>query len=209
MTYANDDFWKKYAEYVEESFPRHKDAINKLMGRTIYHDRDWRGGLGSLGSILDLGCGQVMKGTRFAREKTKYIGVDEHPREVTYGYQVLPLNYRTQLNVVADMCREQEFYPSTILSLFSIELTGSPWANESLYLQLFNQIASAWCIITAGFFYEDKDMLPTVIEAGGLESWQSIGPLSKEMKETRLFVRAPSTLFGPNVIEVWRLLERK
>jgi hypothetical protein len=65
----------------------------------------------------------------------------------------------------------------------------------------------------SGFYYwNSKDKNP-IGETGGIQSYQTLEPvetvLSPNFHETRITLPAPSEMFGSDVIEVWKLLERK
>lgn len=195
--YADLHFWAKYELYARESFHRHRRAVNMLMHGC------------SLGKILDLGCGKVMEGSWLAAEHN-YFGVDRDPKEGS-TYATLKADYRTDLGLVRKSCEASKFQPDTILSLFSIEPTGEDWQNEGIYNTLLIRFPTVKQIISAGFYYEDKEFDPWVMEAEGLKSHQTsqFTPLLKgSIKETRLYEHAPSALFGDKVVEVWRLIER-
>lgn len=203
MSYGDADFWKAYSAYVDENIARHGRTLKKLGGLTY--------------PVLDLGCGQVMEGHRLTlhgfskslhKTPAKYRGVDLDPKK-GWEKQVLKADYRAGAITVRNWCHVEEFYPSTILSLFSIEPTGNHTQNELLYWTYFRRFPLLRQIISAGFYYSSKKDRPLVEEAGGLDSYQTIGPLlDGGLHEYRLEERGPSKLFGPDVIEVWRLLTR-
>lgn len=192
MSYGDDGFWAAYEAYVNENIDRHAKAIQKL---------GW-----FFAPVLDLGCGRVMEGRQLLvrnRAGVSYRGVDVDPVE---RKDVLAADYRTELGTVATWLEAQEFLPATVLSMFSAEVSGNAKANAELYANVFATFPSVERIISAGFYYESRKTELTVGEVGGLTSFQTIGPLLPG--EYRLLERGPSTLFGADVVEVWRLLRR-
>lgn len=197
--YANEEFWTAYAAYVVEAYPRHKAAVDKLCPNM------------DLGRVLDLGCGKVMEGVRFVDYPSMhYVGVDQAAPMVHKLTRVIQADYRTDMARIRQTCENWQFYPDTVLSLFSIEPTADAFINEGLYRVIFKRWPTVQRILVAGFYYEDKEDQLIVQEAGGLKSYQTLGPLMRDptIHEYRLLERGPSALFGQNVIEVWRLLNR-
>lgn len=190
MTYASEYFWKLYEEYVDECFGRHLAMFARLVP--------------SPGAVLDLGCGKVMEGRRL--HAGRYLGVDKDPKlcrdSVVCDYRKLDLLERT--------VDEVGFDPDTILSMFSIELTESCLVNCRYYRDLFRVFPTARRIVSVGFYYDGPRWLDeTATENGGLISYQTNFALeSGSLHEIRTLERGPSKLFGPDVVEVWRLLER-
>src|SRR5687768_7605205 len=185
MTYANDSFWQQYHEYVDETHVRHARVCRQLGA--IKH-KDY---------ILDLGCGKVMEGQRlplwsWARGPDAYRGVDVNPREGSEN-QVFCADYRTQLPEIKAWCDRNAFEPDCIISLFSIEPTGSWRDNLKLYCDLFATFPLVRDILSLGFYYEGREHLERIEEAGGLVSYQSTGPLVavEDLRETRVLERGP------------------
>lgn len=192
--YANDEFWAAYAEYVKETRAVHQRVTTLLTGHR------------PLTAIVDLGCGRTKEALRLF-SPLRYIGVDADP---AVGADIT-MNYRDVEGLRLAMKHpnlETLRHPSTFVSLFSTELTASPEVNTEYYAKLFNTFPSLRRGVVAGFYYSRRRTEPTVSEAGGLTSWQSIGDLTVSMRETRVALRVPSKLFGDDVVEVWRLLER-
>lgn len=198
-TYANDEFWAAYAAYVDEVAPLHQRAIEHLL-------RSQQCRIGSC--LLDLGCGRINEAARLFVMDT-YIDIDADPAN-NPAHE--PVDYRdmTALTRVLRRCSR----PDAFCSLFSTELTAPASTNNDYYQQLFDTFPTLQRGIVSGFYYDDSRRNdPVVEEAGGLRSFQSIGLLADDrfcsFTETRLQLRVPSKLFGRDVVEVWRLLERK
>ena len=197
MSYEDKEFWEKYEEFVEESLPRHQQAI-VLMPL----DKDF---------ILDFGCGRSKEAMRLLNPE-KYIGIDTIAESWLDG---------TRKTFQVDDYREDEtlkelstFYaPTSFTSLFSIECTNTLENNYDLYEKIFNLFPSIKSGAVAGFYYESKIEQETVKENGGIVSYQSTGcPRnydSYSFLETRQLIPAPSKMFGDDVIEVWKFLKRK
>lgn len=205
MTYADNDFWIAYGEYLDESRDRHLAAVNALFegeGLPVTGRR-----------ILDLGCGKFQEARSLLAPKD-YLGVDVDPPEDLFGFKA---DYRKEWGIVADTALnpskgDDALFPDLIVSLFSVEITASAEPNRELYELAFRDVPTVKHILSAGFYYTDKTGHNPVEEAGGLKSWQTLDlldPHNKVFSESRLYVPAPSKLFGPNVVEVWKLLTRR
>lgn len=201
--YADEEFWKKYEEYVEESLPRHKKAIDALLK---FADDDL-----SLkeSSLLDLGCGGSKEAEKLF-EPAFYYGLDKDPKHSSYNRSFdCGLDYRVHWD---DFLHSAKDF-NVVCSLFSSEITA-PWPeNYDLYDRIFSDLEKVKYIFLAGFYYTDKMDQNPVEEPGGIQSYQTLEPMYAAsdaiFEEHRLYVHAPSTLFGPNVVEVWKMLKRK
>ncbi len=192
--YGTPEFWNEYEGYVQESLPRHLNARDQLMA-TRANNRPY-------GVVLDLGCGRLKE----ARDLFSVaFEVDSDPAANPDAV----VNYRDTAALALKLPSMKGVDGFT--SLFSAECTGTIEANQELYEWLFKTFKTLKFGVVAGFYYRGKEAQFTVEETGGLTSYQSVGPLSKSTlyKETRLQIEAPSKLFGPDVIEVWKLLERR
>lgn len=87
---------------------------------------------------------------------------------------------------------------TTIVSLFSSEITADPETNRSFYEKLFETFPKLGHVIVSGFYYEEKIDENPVVESGGLTSWQTNwrhGEYRSEVySETRFTQPTPSTL---------------
>lgn len=224
-SYANDDFWKAYGAYLEESKDRHTQAIDALdvfaHSPSLYNRR-----------VLDLGCGKHAS-ARGLFEVQRYMGVDVDPPETPDKVRsmlracnpqpmYMKANYRDELGVVIDAVLNppvdswqlDPLMPELVTSLFSIEITDIPDNNYAIYQTIFRELPTVQYIVVSGFYYADKTQDMFVEETGGLKSFQTIDllcpePEDEDFTEYRVYLPAPSTLFGPNVVEVWKLLSRK
>lgn len=137
---------------------------------------------------------------------SNYRGVDVNALQHPYTRK---LDYRTQMQEIMDWCIS--YQPKMVTSLFSSECTANSITNTSLYLDIFERWGCVDRILVSGFYYLGKEDQAQVLEGEDIVSWQTLPstPLinTKWIKESRLIIPAPSTMFGPDVIEVWRLLE--
>ena len=206
MSYESEAFWTKYEEYRKETWEQHKNIVRRF--NLIPH------------TLLDLGCGRTLSAMRMF-EPICYIGLDKEPASVkdVYGYNMDQyrtdiLDYRDLESVQKYLKTKYELYgyygfePTLVTSFFSSELTAPQHENATFYRELFKRIPTLKNILVSGFYYSRKRNAPVVEEVGGLISHQTIGDLDYDLPETRILERVPSTLFGPDVVEVWRLLKR-
>ena len=102
------------------------------------------------------------------------------------------------------------FKPTAFVSLFSTELTAPAGINYKFYRDLFSMGVGIG--IVSGFYYVGRQEENPIREFGshGIVSYQSVSPLemarSYGIYEVRITQPVPSKLFGPDVIEVWKLL---
>lgn len=192
MSYNDDAFWDQYEVYVEESAPRHRKAVDLLLIDQLFP-----------GCLLDLGCGRCQEARELLYPQ-KYLGVDlvDGP---------LKLDYRN-LGAFCDALQGEK--PTAFASLFSVEVTGNWFDNYPIYRRLFEAFPTIEWGLVSGFYYKGEQDQPTVAEAGGIKSYQSLFDLADvrddgPFEEMRLLLKAPSKMFGPDVIEVWKLLTRK
>lgn len=195
-TYGTDDFWQQYEEFVAQNAYRHRKIIDGLLD-------SWstRWNLRNMRQYLDLGCGRAKEATQLFGPP--FVDVDNDPKAMP----TLVLDYRKDFQRIEAL--KKKFYFFT--SLFSTECTASQVDNVLFYEQLFKTFRSLKFGIVSGFYYRSKEDQVIVKETGGLESFQSIGRLanSEIYAEYRLESEAPSKLFGPDVIEVWKLLVKR
>lgn len=224
MSYAGDDFWVAYGDYLKESRPRHEaaiDALDVFAVPSLFSRR-----------VLDLGCGQHCSANKLF-EADRYLGVDAHPpaedkplrstlRMVNPRPAFLQADYRTELGTVIDAVLNpptdswqlDPLMPELVTSLFSVEITDISDNNYALYQRIFRELPTVRFLVASGFYYTDKWTQTAVEEPGGLTSFQSIDlllpePEDEDFQEYRVYLSAPSKLFGPNVVEVWKLLVRR
>ena len=185
---------------------------------------------------LDLGCGQVGEAVTLTGEaESTYVGIDLDPppvesfnlstaqssprcvrrREPEYEHRTLKLSYRDVEALAAALKKAGIDFDrvSVATSLFSSEITASPEENRAFYEKLFETFPALQHLIVSGFYYSNRIDENPVSEAGGLTSWQTNwrhGEYRSDIySEVRLVQETPSTLFGDDVVEVWRRLSRR
>lgn len=211
--YANEEFWVEYGEYLKESLIRHADTLWSMLSHIHGDTCEIRY---SAPEVLDFGCGQYASAIGLMPVPKSYIGIDKHNpgsrwddsmHDPVEPYTFITGDYRERINL--------SYEPTCFTSLFSTEVTAYRDANESFYNWVFESYPTASYGIVSGFYYLDRWRDQYVIETGNLTSCQSTGPLTDYTDstllytETKLEIPAPSKMFGPNVVEVWKLLERK
>jgi len=202
MGYANEEFWKRYAQFVEESGPRHLRSFAGLNWTT-------RSPVSPAPVMLDLGCGKSCASlTIFAPRE--FLLVDRVAEPRTDGAS-LAADYREEWGTVCSLARLMR--PNLVVSLFSTEVTASASENHEFYERIFRDLPSVNHLVVSGFYYARRRAFEVVEEAGGLRSFQTLSDpadlRSEVFCEGRVVVEAPSTMFGPDVYEVWRMLERR
>jgi hypothetical protein len=188
----NTEFYKMYDEYLHEP--------------TVRKAHDWIFDIIKFNSCfeytVDLGCG-LGEFKRYTRPRA-YLGLDKNFE----GVNVKKIDYRNcDLKQVLG-----GFKPLSFVSLFSSEITATVKENYELYERIFKEIRVKAALV-AGFYYYGKINESIVQENGGLTSYQTIEPIesviSDVFTEKRVVLPVPSKLFGPDVYEVWKILEER
>src|SRR3989344_2270053 len=188
-------FYEMYADYLTEKSVR------------ASHDFIFRQFLEIAGSnlhVIDLGCGL---GEYFQYGSfTRYVGVDKN--NLGDGFRLIKEDYY-DLDKVKDGLSLYLVVPNILVSLFSIECFYSVPDKYAFYERIFKEFPSIEFGLVSGFFYESKRNQETVGEAGGIVSHQTIEDpslyISEVFTESRLHLKTPSKMFGPDVIEVWKI----
>lgn len=150
--------------------------------------------------VIDLGCGLREFGRH--TKPSVYIGMDT----LELG-QLLHGDYRDPdaLGVINGA--------SAFVSLFSSEITAPAEDNRALYERIFRQCLNIEAGLVSGFYYVSRKCEPVVGEAGGIQSYQTLDAIedyeSELFTEKRITLPVPSKAFGQDVIEVWKLFERR
>ena len=197
-------FYDQYGQYLEE--PQvHRAHVQAARWLRMYD---------TMSSVLDLGCGLHSELISLIG-LLEYVGIDLNAEnhkwwsEQSYYRKLHAGNYR-DLDLIKQICDERPQI-TTFFSLFSTECTANYIDNHLFYHALFQQ-TPVEIMIVSGFYYTDTKENP-IQEAGGITSWQTLNPIestsSNLFSEIRLIQRVPSKMFGPNVVEVWKRLERK
>lgn len=193
------EFFRLYADYVQESTVRESHDYAFAVFSRLAGQRHRR--------IIDLGCG-LGEFARYGglRCGDRYLGIDRHNAAKPNPLQI---DDYTDPNFVSRL----PFAPTDAVSLFSIEACLPAAERYRLYEGLFERLPKLRLMMTAGFYYLSKSGQETVGETGGIVSYQTVEPLgafvSSRFDEMRLEQHTPSAMFGDDVIEVWKYLERK
>jgi hypothetical protein len=207
MGYADDAFWDQYGDYLAEARSRHWGMLHMspLFRGASNYARAFR--------AIDLGCGQYASAADLLGTDLEYYwGIDQRQpggRHVKGdGMRFIEANYRDM--DFKDLALEVERFRGELVfvSLFSAEATAGEEGNRLLYEKVFREFDCLWGV-TAGFYYRGKVDQEVIDETGGIQSYQTLPGLpepSDVYHEVRLEVDAPSKMFGPDVVEVWRFL---
>jgi hypothetical protein len=207
----DESFYDLYDAYLAEPRVRavHGQAFAALAGGHEF------------GRVLDLGCGRVGEFFRFgapwdgarglAADPAGWscVGIDANARPRVDGRaEFIDGDYRAGGGDLPVRLAVERGLTGAV-SLFSTECTAPEAENRVLYERLLTETPIKRLLV-AGFYYAHAAGRETVEEVGGLVSWQTVAPLescvSDAYLETRLAIPCPSTLFGEDVVEVWRLL---
>ena len=194
----DQDFYKAYAAYLDE--PRVRAVHDRIL-QTVSASPAFR-------RVVDLGCGQGNEFYHHGKPEL-YVGVDNNaiPADKP-GFKTVAANYRDAGEIQK---LTEQFNLGAAVSLFSIECTAPREDNRAYYESLFEK-TGVQAILAGGFYYEHAKGKETVGEAGGIISYQTpetIETASGCFNEVRITLPCPSTLFGEDVVEVWRLLQRR
>lgn len=195
----NDDFYKLYADYLEEPTVRAAHGwIFAIAGENSDFDR-----------VIDFGCGRHCEFREHFRP-TSYLGIDVNADE-QQAY-TLQSDYRA-LDLTTKFNQEFFGYYDSFVSLFSSEITDWIWMNVAFYDRVFDCLPNIKSALVSGFYYSDQLHKGTVHEAGDIISYQSVDRphcmKGRHFSVKEIVLPVPSKLFGDKVWEVWRFLERK
>jgi hypothetical protein len=208
-------FYELYLDYLEEPGVREShDSIFEYAEDTYDFTR-----------VLDLGCG-MSEFARYANPKPKkYVGIDMNPEINNYN-QVVRKSHDNNI-IIADYRASnlsdliKAFKPSAAISLFSIEITAPGGVSlvaeqvsskYDMYVKVFKEVPSVEVMLVSGFYYLSRLDENPVGETGGILSYQTLEPkqegFSAVFTEFRTSTDTPSKMFGEDVVEVWKFLER-
>lgn len=195
---GNDAFYRAYADYLVED--RVRKVHDAVLGAALLHP--------ALQQVIDLGCGKENEFFYFGKPAL-YIGLDKNADSVCeVGHETIVADYR-DTQIVKDQIKKHNL--TAAISLFSVEITASREDNHAYYEELFRKTGIKAMLI-GGFYYAHAKGQATVEETKGLVSYQTSGQIDRPdtslFHETRIEIPCPSSLFGEDVFEVWRLLQR-
>ena len=196
-----------YEAYLQEPRVRGKhDEFFDMWG--VGHD-------GEL--VLDLGCGRSQE-YRHHGPGHWYFGFDANAEPETVVFDRKPMvrveraDYRSP-EFIDRIKRIKGPEPEAFVSLFSSEITAPILENTALYERIFREVPTVQRALVAGFYYTRQRGANPVKEAGGIESWQTLDRIehvgSHVYDELRMVATVPSSMFGEDVVEVWRILSRR
>jgi hypothetical protein len=165
-------------------------------------------------SVVDFGCGQFNEFAVHGKPGS-YLGVDINAEPEETPFDVITADYRKAGNLLT-LIGSRDLVginsPTAFVSLFSTEITAPVEENYTFYERIFSEIPAIQSGLVAGFFYESKMDQNPVEEAGGIQSYQTLEAeedvLSDVFSEKRIVLPVPS-MFGSDVIEVWKFFERR
>ena len=202
----NDSWWKQYEQWAKETEDVHERLADIAKQRPFW-DVEY---------VIDLGCGRLHLGASlFADWGYDYIGVDLEPQHLDgdddpVSFEKAIAEDRDSYSVVQADYRDLPWHlvssHSVVVSLFSTELyLDDP---DELYQRIF-KVAGVRAIVAAGVLYRGHEEANRIFE-GDVPVRQTKAACEKSnplWRETRICCNVPSTMFGPDVIEVWRVME--
>jgi hypothetical protein len=195
------EFYAAYARYLKE--PEVRKAHNFIFS-LAWSLRVFR-------EVIDLGCGQSQELLNYG-QAPRYVGIDRNVTEnYSFCHLIRPGDYRQieSWRDIAEKCRLKAF-----VSLFSSEITAPYRTNYKFYSRIFAE-TNLKAGLVSGFYYGKRKGQNPVREAGGVVSYQTLESIeaaervSVGFTEKRIIMPVPSKMFGPDVVEVWKIFERK
>jgi len=188
MTYSSDSFWDDYAKYALATADKHKELASRCL----------KAPNSRFENLVDIGCGKTQLARSFFQNRyEKYIGIDA----VNFGQQIVA-NYEEFDFKTLNLSDA----PQLAVSLYSTECCLSLDKQKIFYERLFDSGFSV--AILAGFYYTGRESEVLIEEAHGLQSYQTLPDKPYLDNEIRIMSPVPSTLFGANVVEVWRVIHK-
>lgn len=199
MSY-NQEFFTEYKNYLQEPLVRN---VHNWMFR-IFEDTfpQWKCPF----NIIDFGCGQCCEYHNYG-QVSGYVGLDLDPIRRPTMYQC------DYTKVSSDEIKRFATFPlHGFVSLFSTECCMAAPEKYAFYDKVFDEYEMQTGLVS-GFYYKNRIKEEKVSETGGIVSYQTIEAqkdyIPKRFIEMRTCVNVPSKMFGPDVVEVWKLLIRK
>ena len=194
----DEPFYERYERYLTE--PRVRISHNRAL--RLFNQ------MSGCPRVLDLGCGRSQEFRRFG-DWESYVGYDVEAEEPESPLDPRRGDYREPKFLDALEGRAH----TAFVSLFSTEITAPPEKNMSLYRELFHRLEGLRWGLVSGFYYTSSRTLNPVEETGGIVSWQTLHALedqwTHEYDEFRFVMHVPSEMFGEDVVEVWRIFQRR
>lgn len=198
MTYDNE-FYKMYREYLREKTVR--NAHNWIF-KIVMQNPDFQ-------NVVDLGCG-LSEFLTYANPK-EYIGIDVNAETTSKKHEKRTVKGDYRKGNLEELVSPSN--PTAFISLFSVEIIAPKEANYKLYKEIFENFPSIKSGLVSGFYYVSKKDKNPIGETGGIQSYQTLenpeDVISNVFSEKRIILPVPSKMFGSDVYEVWKFLERK
>jgi hypothetical protein len=203
MSY-NKSFYERYADYLKEKSVR--EAHDWIFSLFTYKWKD--GERYPFGDYIDLGCGKCNEFFHYYRHGY-YMGVDLNADENNRKIIMRRGDYRDKKFLKSVMDENH----GAFVSLFSSEITAPYEENYKLYNWIFKTFPNIRAGLVSGFYYEKRKHSVRIRETGDIISFQSIENYSDCKRigytEKRIYLPVPSKMFGPDVVEVWKIFDRK
>jgi hypothetical protein len=196
MSY-NQEFFSEYKNYLQE--PQVRKTHDTMFRLFCDIFPQWKYPL----NVMDLGCGQCCE-YHDRGWHSGYIGLDLDPiRRPT----MMQCDYT---KVSLDEVKLFAVFPvHAFVSLFSTECCMHPVDKYAFYRKLFRETDVQMGLVS-GFYYKNRIKQEQVEETGEIVSYQTIEPQQDyqcpEFIELRSYFNVPSKMFGPDVVEVWKVL---
>lgn len=199
MSYGTS-FFDEYKNYLQEPLVRN---VHNWMFRIFEATfPQWKYPF----NIIDFGCGQCCEYHNHG-QVSGYVGLDLDPIRRPSMYQC------DYTKVSSDEIKRFATFPlHGFVSLFSTECCMPATEKYAFYSKIFREHHIQVALVS-GFYYKNRIQEEKVKETGGIVSYQTIenqrNHQYKEFIEMRTYIDVPSKMFGPDVVEVWKLLIRK
>jgi hypothetical protein len=193
----DENFYHLYRKYLNEPIVRQNhNHIFSLFASLILPEKP---------QVIDLGCG-IGEYPTFDLYHANYTGIDLNNTGKLKNF--IQADY-----TALDFQQLVPFAPNAFISLFSIECCNPANSRYVFYEKLFSAFSALQYGLAGGFFYESRRHKETISETGDIVSYQSTEDpalyISNIFTELRVHLQTPSVMFGPDVIEVWKILIRK
>lgn len=193
----DNEFYAKYAEHLQEWLVKHTH-FNMYWNFT-----NFVGNYEPI-SIIDFGCGTGEIMTCLPRE-VNYFGIDKNK---------VNENLPHMIGDFTDPSFEPRppFVPNAFISVFASEIVWNAEDKYKFYHEVFRKYPKIRVGLVAGVYYlgNENDLTK---EEDGFTIHQSVEKqqdwISDDFEEHRSYHKVPSKLWGPNVVEVWKILLRK
>lgn len=199
MSY-NQEFFNEYKVYLQEQHVRNShDTMFRIFDDLF---PKWKYPF----NIIDFGCGKCCEYMDFG-QFSGYAGLDLDP---PFRAGTFKADYTKLSGEDIKWYAPYPFY--AFISLFSTECCMHPVDKYAFYRKVFRETEVQMGLVS-GFYYKNRIEQEKVEETGEIVSYQTIENQREyqcpEFIEMRTHIDVPSKMFGPEVVEVWKILIRK